>query len=298
MQHNIRDNYTMSTHVSNNHDEDFGVDKFDGSFENEELGCTIIVNETINLIVERCISSAGLYSYLLARPKNWRLNVKHLSTLLKCNKEKIYKIIYTLIDIGVMTRSQSREKGKFARFHYRTHLRPKKTQLVQITPRPEKPDTVKPDTVFPDTYKTNILLLKNKEGIETTTQQDESSGSFFSKKNKTKILKLKLDVDDRSDDLFLLHAQYHLENKSDLSKGMYQRIAMLCSLLTKLKEIGEIFKAVGFNDKPKKDYSKETDKERQDRQFFQYELDKERQDPKYISKALKKFPEMREKYAI
>lgn len=42
---------------------------------------------------------------------------------------------------------------------------------------------------------------------------------------------------------------------------------------------------------------KETDEQRQERQFFEYELIKERHNEGYVSDALKKFPEMRQKYA-
>lgn len=49
--------------------------------------------------------------------------------------------------------------------------------------------------------------------------------------------------------------------------------------------------------KPNKTSKNETEEQRQERQFFEYELTKERDKPGYVSDALKKFPEMRCKYA-
>jgi len=53
-----------------------GIDKFDGSFDQEESGCTIFINQTVNTIKD--LAAGGLYMYLLCRPKNWKLNIKHL----------------------------------------------------------------------------------------------------------------------------------------------------------------------------------------------------------------------------
>lgn len=158
----------MSDQINNTLESLQGIDKFDGSFDQEELGCTIFVNETVNSIKD--LAAGGLYAYLICRPKDWKLNVKHLTTLFDCSKDKIYRLIDVLISLNLLTRTEIRNKGKFLHYHYRIHLRKKITQSVQKPPRPEKPDTVKPDTVFPDAYKTNILPLQNKEITTTTTE--------------------------------------------------------------------------------------------------------------------------------
>ena len=157
--------------LNNNINDESGIDKFDGTFEKEESGCTIFVNETVNSIKK--LDVLGLYSYLVCRPPSWKLNVKHLASLFSCNKDKIYQIIDSLILIKLLSRKEIRNKGKFVRFHYRVHLRP--TSIINTDEEPclEKPDTVKPDTVFPDTYKTKSVL--NKEDKNTTT----SSDNFF-----------------------------------------------------------------------------------------------------------------------
>lgn len=151
----------MSDHQSNSLS---GIDKYSGSFEQDELGVTMIPTVTINLLTNFVL--LGLFTYLASRPADWKLNAKHLSAHFDCNKEKIYNAIDGLIELGLLTRTQVRNNGKFARYHYRLHLR----QIVHRTPCLEKPDTVKPDTVKPDTYKTNILPLQNREYKTTTTE--------------------------------------------------------------------------------------------------------------------------------
>lgn len=160
-------NYIMSDQTSNNLIEN-GIDKFDGSFEKEESGVTIFINQTVNLIKD--LDAGGLYMYLLCRPPTWKLNIKHLTDLFDCGKNKIYRILDILISLKLLTRIEIRQKGKFQEYKYRIHLRPKTDQKVQVLPVPQKPEAAKPDTVFEDTYKTNILPLKNKEDITTTTE--------------------------------------------------------------------------------------------------------------------------------
>lgn len=148
-------------HISFNSKES-GIDKFDGSFDREESGCTIFINETVNQIKD--LAAGGMYMYLLCRPKNWKLNIKHLSSVFGCNKDKIYRLLDILISINLITRTDSREKGKFSSIHYRLHIRPHTNNSVQNAPYPEKPDTVHTDTVNQDAYKTKKLI--NKECIK------------------------------------------------------------------------------------------------------------------------------------
>lgn len=145
-----------------------GIDKFDGSFDKEESGCTIFINETVNLIKD--LDAGGLYMYLLCRPPSWRVNIKHLTTIFKCGKNKVYRLIDLLISLKLLSRTEIREKGKFKEYRYRIHLRPVSKQIAQSPPVPQKPEAAKPDTVNEDTYKTNILPLENKEDITTTTE--------------------------------------------------------------------------------------------------------------------------------
>ncbi len=140
---------------SNDNNQSSGIEKYDGSFEQDELGVTQIPTETIRAI--RNTNDLALYTFLASCSKDWKLNAKHLSSHFDCNKEKIYKSIDSLIDQGFLSRTQTRDKGKFVRYHYRLHLR----RIDQ--PCLEKPDTVKPDTENPDAYKTENL--QNKKSI-------------------------------------------------------------------------------------------------------------------------------------
>lgn len=132
-----------------------GIDKYSGSYDQDELGVTQIPTDTIRLLND--FTLLGLFTFLASCSSDWKLNAKHLARHFDCNKDKIYKAIDSLIELGLLTRTQVRNNGKFLRYHYRLHLR----QKVQTLPSPEKPDTVKPDTVNPDAYKTNILPLEN-----------------------------------------------------------------------------------------------------------------------------------------
>jgi hypothetical protein len=222
-----------------------GVDKFDGSFDQEESGCTIVINQTVNSIKD--LAAGGLYMYLLCRPKTWNLNIKHLTTLFNCSKDKIYRLIDVLISLKLLTRTEMRQKGKFLHYHYRIHLRNNFNQIEQVLPFPEKPDTVKPDTEKPDAYKTNILPLEIKEVKTTTTTQTPVSSSFFTKKQKDEFLELKLYSDLRTDEKFIEHCQFHIENqKNDMVK--HQRIYGLKSILFALNESGDHFSARGFKE--------------------------------------------------
>lgn len=236
-----------------------GIDKYSGSFEQDELGVTQIPTTTIQLLND--FTLLGLFTFLASCPSDWKMNAKFLAKHFKCNKDKIYAAIDGLIEFRLLSRKQIRDKGKFVRYHYRLHLR----QIAQLTPCLEKPDTVKPDTENPDTYKT-LLLLKNKECITTTTvnpvinaqksntdvvrdiavNQNPTSSSFFSDKQKTELLALKHPTDNRTDKEFLEHCQHHYEiQTNDLSK--YQRITGLKNLLRKLCDNDEHFQAKGLN---------------------------------------------------
>lgn len=155
-----------------------GIEKYEGSYDQDELGVTQIPTETILQI--KSFTLLAVYTFLASRPSTWKLNAKHLAAHFDCNKEKIYKALEALIAMGFITRTQIRDKGKFVRYHYRLHLR----QKVQITPSTEKPDTVKPDTEKPDTYKTEKLENKEKDVVcETPTQQQSQK-----EKTETKAL--------------------------------------------------------------------------------------------------------------
>lgn len=159
-------NYNTSKTNSNQSNEN--IEKFSGSFENEQSGCSIFINETVNLISK--MQAGGLYLYLMCRPKNWRLNQKQLAEHFKCNKETIYKYLSLLQEIGLLTRTEIREKGKFSKYHYKLHLHPQPVDNKGISPYTEKPYAV-----ISDTYKTKNIKNKDKN-------KKSNKNTFSSKK--------------------------------------------------------------------------------------------------------------------
>ena len=183
----------MSDHESKQSNEISGIEKYEGSFEQDDLGVTQIPTETILSI--KNLTLLGFYTYLASRPKDWKLNAKHLASHFDCNKEKIYKIIDALMEMGFLKRTQIRNKGMFVRYHYRLYLR----QIVHAEPCLEKPYTVKPDTEKPDAYKTKSLKSKDsnvvvdqptqqssKEKIESEAISNKENTELFNKKFSTR----------------------------------------------------------------------------------------------------------------
>jgi len=199
----------MPNNSSNTYSEVDVIEKYDGSFEQDDLGVTQIPTETIRTI--RNTTDLALFTFLASCPKDWRLNVKHLAAHFDCNKEKIYKSIDSLIDQGFLSRKQTRNKGKFVRNQYRLHLRKKIDQ-----PCLEKPDTVKPDTVFPDAYKTK--KIQNKESILKPSVDLKSTGSY------------------KDDELFMrFYSIYPNKQKPEVARKAFYRhnpndqfVSMLC----------------------------------------------------------------------
>ncbi len=141
----MRGHYNMQT-TNNNIP---SIEKFEGTFDKEESGCTILLNETINLI--KNLEAGGLYMYLMARPPSWKLNAKHLASEFGCNKDKIYKLLRFLMDLGLLTSTAIKnDAGRFEKRHYRLYLRP-------VSPCLEKPDVENPDA-----YITKKIINKEK----------------------------------------------------------------------------------------------------------------------------------------
>ena len=271
----------MSHDDCNTYTNKSGIDKFDGSFDKEEFGCTIFINETVNLIKD--LDACGLYTYLLCRPPNWKINIKHLTSTLNCGKNKIYRLLDYLIDLKLITRTELREKGRFSSYHYKIHIRPKSAQIVQLTPVPQKPEAVKPEAVFEDTYKTKNI--KNKEYIKTTTttenlstakidhsiENQSSSSFFFSETLDKKILEQKTEIDKRTNESFLNHVSHHVDKNSDNKYPRIVRIKSAIKMLGNLNQQNIIFESCGFSETKNQDSQKETSEQKIER----YRLERE-----------------------
>lgn len=166
----------------------------------------------------------------------------------------------------------------------------KRTKLVRV---PEPNLSGYPDTDTKEDTKEDKKLTT----VDRSQSDLLSSSSFFSEKQTQELLALKVKKDERSDEAFLDNCTHHIEKQTnDLSK--FQRIAGLKKILCSLQETKEIFKSSGLDKMKLVETKNETDEERNKRQFFQREIEKEKNmGGYYVSEALKKRPEMREKYA-
>jgi hypothetical protein len=243
----------------------FGIDKYSGTFEQDELGVTQIPTATIQSLNDFTLLS--LFTFLASCPSTWKLNAKHLSTHFNCNKDKIYAAIDKLIELTLLTRTQIRDKGKFVRFHYRIHLRPRDGVL----PRLEKPDTVNPDA-----YKTYILPLENKKEITTTVASSHQEliieepqkksvvvvDFIISEKFDKQILaarKTSNHLPSLTDKQFLERCKYHLDHCSKAGLNPFQKIHGLCTLIAK----GEFISPLNFKCPIEEQKKKEAIKEKQ-----------------------------------
>lgn len=159
-----------------------------------------------------------------------------------------------------------------------------KTPLRKSCPKRKKfPDSQTAKISVSNTIYTDDSSDKKTTTVNPPPKDHENSGSeknpsssFFTPKQKNKLLALKLEIDDRSDDTFLEHCEDHIQKQKN-DYGKFQRIAGLSKILTNLLETGEIFKSVGFKDPEEERKKKEAQAERerlqkeaQDRQHEEY----------------------------
>ena len=148
------------------------IEKFEGLFENEARGCTIVINETIQTMTN--FDLIGLYTFLATMPPNWRINPQHLLKHFKCSKDKIYRLLNELISERLLSVRENRISGRFNQLIYKLHLH-------RYEPCPENKDTVKspcPDLPCPenkDTYITNNIYNKDIKNIKTRARENDSN---------------------------------------------------------------------------------------------------------------------------
>lgn len=142
------------------------IEKFSGQFEKEDSGCSILINSTVNNIHDMAL--LGLYCYLACRPPGWKIHPKHLIKHFKCSKDKVYKMLNGLIDMGLLSVKQIRDKGRFVGTLYKLHTKPcKSTDSKADLPCLEKPDTEKPDA-----YITKNVVNKDKNNISSHMKEN------------------------------------------------------------------------------------------------------------------------------
>jgi predicted transcriptional regulator len=144
------------------------IEKFSGAMSKEDLGCTIVVNETLQSITD--FTMLAVYAYLLTRPQGWMINPKELIKHFGSSKDRVYNALNGLIAMNLLERIEYREHGRFLKYEYKLYLKPHIN--TALSPCPDFPEAVNKDA-----YKTNIHLQnKDKDNISDfiKTRQKEN----------------------------------------------------------------------------------------------------------------------------
>ena len=154
------------------------IEKFDGKFENEAHGCTIVVNQTIQSLKD--LSLIGLYIYLSSMPPSWNINVQYIMDHFNIGRDKARSLLSNLVSERLLSVRKQRVQGQFSQPIYRLHLHryphPSENQNVDHSQDRSQdhdldetrastefsPETEKPAPVNQGPYKTNIYT-KQKE---------------------------------------------------------------------------------------------------------------------------------------
>lgn len=153
---------------------------------------TVIDNTIIN--DDRIKSDTlGLFIYLLSKPDNWKVRSRELAKRFKCGKDRIYRMLTELQEMGFAKYSRkatgetdwlisevSHEQGTTAPNMDGQKPHPEKPDEGQ--PHPEKPDLEKPDLENPDVLiKTDksVKTDENKNGLFENWQDDLNLGTPF-----------------------------------------------------------------------------------------------------------------------
>ncbi|CAB4148559.1 hypothetical protein UFOVP855_38 [uncultured Caudovirales phage] len=138
------------------------IEKFSGSFNKEESGCTIVVNSTIQDIKD--INCLAIYSYLVTKPPGWIINAKEVASHFSMSKDRLYKTINKLLELRLLKKESIRDKGRFVSFVYTLFLKPFPENKETVEPFPDSPVPVLPFPENKDAYKTKNI--QNKEFIK------------------------------------------------------------------------------------------------------------------------------------
>jgi len=151
------------------------IEKFSGKLYNQtQGGFTVLMNQIFNLIKDA--ETIGVYAYLCSLPPEWDINTKHLKSKFKIGNTKIYRILTSLIDCGLLEREEVKEAGKFAKYEYKLHL---------------LPVSQKPNAVNGSAYKRKIKTKENKEicTSSVSTPEEMPPSADKPKKDKPQVTK-------------------------------------------------------------------------------------------------------------
>lgn len=86
---------------------------------------------------------------------------------------------------------------------------------------------------------------KDNKKLTTTAEDQKSSSSFFSLKQKAELLKHKLKSDERTDEEFIENCEWHV-TKQENEFTKFRRVKGLLKILDDVADAGEHFKASGY----------------------------------------------------
>lgn len=111
--------------------------------------------------------AVGMAAYLLSKPDDWQVMIVDLVRESKAGRDKVYRILSELIEVGHLHREQRKsESGRFMPSCY----------LFTETPHTEKPYTAKPYTAKPDTAKPTLHKIEDTETEKEQKTEPQPAG--------------------------------------------------------------------------------------------------------------------------
>ena len=109
------------------------------------------------------LDARGLLIYILSLPKDWVININHLSKTNKIGRDKCYKLIKQLIEHKYIIRTEVRSSGRIKEYTYKAFPKPQKDSVSPLTEKPytEKSYTEKPYTENQHIYKEHTIQRTN-----------------------------------------------------------------------------------------------------------------------------------------
>lgn len=122
---------------------------------------TVIPNEMAN-DARLGADALGLLVYLLTKPNDWKVRINELRNRFDMGKDKTYRILKNLEQLGYVIRESVRTEGQFAETRY----------IVRDLPCPQKSDAVYPDADNPPLNKN--IDNKEKKNTKSTNRRPVS----------------------------------------------------------------------------------------------------------------------------
>ena len=174
----------------------------------------------------------------------------YLCALASIHKRQFYKVMNTLEDCHYIKRSGFTNRKKIQWVYCPqsaiTVIELNTSALEDTSDQEPNNTLVNNDTLVHSTTlnlctRVHTYIKEDTKSSKKLTTE-KSSSSFFSEKQKQKLLNLKLPSDSRVDELFLEHCQRHVESQiNEYTK--FQRMSGLIKILLGLQETQEHFKA-------------------------------------------------------